>query len=152
MRPRVSACMFAFALACGPSVTEDGDSSGGDDDGVSTLCAEPPYDDACLAAFAQRCEKQPDPASCVAVEALPGGVALQCSWVEPERIVDPQTCEMELAEPRCVGVAYPGDIGCSPFLEDDGGVLVTVPDACFPIGWGECDDADAPEACDCING
>lgn len=37
---------------------------------------------------------------------------------------------------RGLGLADPGDIGCSPYLEDEYGVLVFVPGACFPIGWG----------------
>ena len=142
-------------LACGPSVADsdgtdtDTDPTPGDE--LPASCDAPPYDDACQEAFAERCEAQPDQPACDAVASLPGGVALQCTWVEPERIVDAETCETEPAEPRCVGVAYPGDIGCSPYLEEEGDVLVAVPDACFPIGWGECWDADAPDACDCVN-
>lgn len=144
---------FSLLLSCGPSVADSGDDTDGDppDDTLPASCDAPPYDATCEQAFAERCEAQPDAASCDAVEGLPGGLALQCAWVEPERIIDAQTCETEPAQPRCVGVAYPGDIGCSPYLEDEDGVLVFVPDACFPIGWGECWDADAPDACACVN-
>lgn len=148
-----STLALSFALACDPSVD---DAAGDTDDAppgdaLPESCDEPPYDADCEEAFALRCEAQPDASSCGAVDALPGGVSLQCAWVEPERIVDPLTCERQPAEPRCVGVAYPGDIGCSPFLEVDGDVLVAVPEACFPIGWGECTDADAPQACACVD-
>ena len=97
-------------LACGPSVADsdgpdtDTDPTPGDE--LPASCDAPPYDDACQEAFAERCEAQPDQPACDAVTSLPGGLALQCTWVEPERIVDAETCETEPAEPRCVGVAY----------------------------------------------
>ncbi len=142
----------AVAIGCGPVAGEETTDSAtsGEPDPPPSECDEAPYDAACEAAFARRCEMRTDEEMCLETPSLPGGLSLQCAWIEPQTVVDLQTCALSPAAPRCVGVAFPGDIGCSTFLEDDGEVLVIIPDACFPIGWGECSDDDAPAQCSCV--
>lgn len=146
------AVLLMVVLACGPELAEDDGADPGSTgtDAAPEECGDAPYDAACEAAFAQRCEIRSGEDACLATPSLGGGVSLQCAWLQPQRVTDLENCTLSPAEPRCVGIAYPGDIGCSSFLDLDGDVLLVVPEVCFPIGWGECSDNDAPPECSCL--
>jgi hypothetical protein len=157
---------LVVALGCGPTIDpSDGDggasgtSSGAEPDSatgaagqVDSLCGGgEPFSDACLDAYQTLCESRTDASSCEDTAPVPGGLSLMCRWAIPTRYtLSGRECLVQPAAGTCVGIAYPGDIGCTQYaLAPDGtGVLELPPETeCFALGWET--TCDWPE-CSCI--
>jgi hypothetical protein len=137
-------------VACGPRVEAEDDASASEGTEIPESCDAEPYDEVCQQDYGELCETRTDEEACIDTESLPGGVGLSCAWIEPSvAVIERDACTLEPEVGRCVGLAYPGDIGCTLWIEEAGRTLVIVPEQCFLIGWNRCDLEESP-ACACF--
>jgi hypothetical protein len=90
---------------------------------------------------------------CAGTPSLAGGLSLDCRWVTPVRIVlEAGECVASDAPARCVGMATPGDVACSPHYDPQavGSEALLLAGDCYPMGWQECGTAHAPPECACV--
>jgi hypothetical protein len=139
----VFALVVASAGSCGPTMGE-----------LPPECPdEEPYPLECQSAYRELCESRTTMQDCAGTPTLDGGLSLSCRWIIPMLVVlEAGECLTSDAPPRCIGMATPGDVGCSPHYDrqDDASAVLLLASDCYPMGWQECGTAHAPPECGCV--